>query len=108
MLTLNVIQICSGITRGDLNIYIVNTKLIFVPALLDMEAFIKGEPGYEDEETIIGRITIKNEPGTSVGPCNKVTEHEHIVNPGSCSCTAGPTFEIDHPAINQTSTRVKD
>ena len=69
---------------------------------LKMATFMKDEPGFEDEGAIMSRITIKNEPGTSVVPGNKVTaktELEHNV---------GIAFEIEHPVINQTFTEVKD
>ena len=76
-----------------------------------MATLIKGEPGHEDEETIMSCITTQNEPGTSLVPAYEVTakiKHEHNMIPGSCSHSVGPGFETEQLLINQTSMRVKD
>ena len=76
-----------------------------------MATYIKIEPGHEDEETIMSRITIKNEPGTLLAPFDQVTtkaKHEHNVTAGLSSHTVGPDFETEQPLINQICTRIKD
>ena len=77
-----------------------------------MATFVKDEPGYEDEETIMRRITIKNEPGTSVVPSDDVSvypaEHKVDMIPISESLAEGPDFKTEHPLTNQTFFRVKD
>ena len=58
----------------------------------------------------MSRITIKNEPGTSVLSGDEATakvEHEHNVILGACSFTVGSTFKTEHPLISQSLTRVK-
>ena len=78
------------------------------PGGLKMTTFVKREPVYEEEETNMRCITIKNEPDTSVVLGDEVTEHEHKVISSYCSLAIGGTFETGDPLINQTSTRVKD
>ena len=88
-----------------------DTYLVLVPGALAMAACIKDEPGCEDEETIMSRITIKNEPGTSVLSGDEATatvEHEHNVILGSCSLAVGCTFKTGHPLISHTLTRSKN
>ena len=73
-----------------------------------MATFVKEEPGYEDEETVMRHITIKNEPGTSVVPSEEVTvrsEHELNTSPSSCSLTEGAAGKTE--LINQTFIPVK-
>ena len=71
-----------------------------------MATYIKGEPGYEDEETIMRRITIKNEPDTS----DKVIVTERNLNmiASSCSPTVDPAAETEYPLINQAFIDVKE
>ena len=77
-----------------------------------MERIVKTEAKIEDEETIMSRITIKNEPGTSVDPdTDKVAvkqELEHSMITDFWSHTKGSTFDTKHPLIFQTSVKVKD
>ena len=76
-----------------------------------MASFMKEDPDYENEETVMRRITIKNEPGTSVVPSEEVTvklEHELNMSPSSCSLTEGSASKTEHPLINQTFIPVKD
>ena len=76
-----------------------------------MATFIKEELPYEDEETIMRHITIKNEPDTSVVPSDDISVYpEHKVNmiPISESLAEGPDFKTEHPLTDQTSLRVKD
>ena len=76
-----------------------------------MATVIKEEPAYEDEESIMRRITIKNEPDTSLVPSDDVSvypEHEVNMIPTSESLAEGPDFKTEHPFTNQTSLRVKD
>ena len=79
-----------------------------------MATSIKGEPDYEDDKTIMSRITIKNEPSTSVIPSDKVIvkpEQKHNMIPSSCSLTQGPAVNMvktEYPLINQTAIHVKE
>ena len=81
-----------------------------LPGALDMATFIKEEPGYEYDQTVMRRITIKNEPGTSVVPSEEVTvksEHELNKSPSSCSLTEGAAGKTEDPLIDQTFIPVK-
>ena len=76
-----------------------------------MATFIKEELAYEDEETIMRRITIKKEPGTSVVPSDGVSvcpEHDVNMIATSESLAEGSDFKTEHPLTNQTFFRVKD
>ena len=78
---------------------------------LDMTTFIKQEIAYEDEETIMRWIAIKNEPDTSVVPSDDVSvypEHKVDMIPISESLAEGPDFKTEHPLTDQTFFRVKD
>ena len=79
-----------------------------------MATYIKGEPHYEDDKTIMSRITIKNEPGISVIPSDNIIvkpEQKHYMIPSSCSLTEGPAVNMaktEYPLINQTFIPVKE
>ena len=76
-----------------------------------MATVIKEDPGNKDEETVMSRITIKNEPETTVEPPDEVS-----INPGldddlissSYSTTEDAVFKTEHHLIDQTFIKVKD
>ena len=78
-----------------------------------MDRVVKTEAMIEDEEKIMSRITIKNEPGTSGEEpgADEVTvkpEYEHDMITSYWSLTKDTTFKAEHSSINETLVKLKD